>query len=58
VNKGPAFCTGKPHWGATNKSCDINQYGVPPMDGSKQDGQAGCTGNQYWGATKKACDID
>jgi hypothetical protein len=39
-------------------ACDINQYGAPPMYGSKEDGQAGCTRNTYRGAVKKACGVD
>jgi hypothetical protein len=58
VNKGPTYGTRKPYWGAAEKACDVDQYGAPPMDGSKEDGQVGCTGKPYWGAAKKACDID
>ena len=32
-------CTRKPYWGAAKKACSVNQYGAPPMDGSKN-GQA------------------
>jgi hypothetical protein len=58
VNKGPACCIGKPYWGVTKKMCDVDQYGAPPMDGSKEDSQASCTRNPYWGAAKKACGVD
>jgi hypothetical protein len=58
VNVGPTCCTGEPYWGATKKACDINQYGAPPMDRSKEDDQTGCTGKPYWGAVKKACSVD
>jgi hypothetical protein len=40
VNKGPACCIGKPYWGVTKKMCDVDQYGAPTMDGSKEDSQA------------------
>jgi hypothetical protein len=58
VNEGPTCYTKKPYWGAANKACDIDQYGAPPMDGSKEDGQAGCTGKPYWGAAKKSCGVN
>jgi hypothetical protein len=29
--------TGNPYWGAAKKVCDVDQYGAPPMDGSKDD---------------------
>jgi hypothetical protein len=58
VNEGPTCCTGKPYWGAVKKACDINQYGAPPMDGSKEDDQVGYTGKLYWGVVKKECSID
>jgi hypothetical protein len=58
VNEGPTCCTGKPYWGAAKKACDINQYGAPPIDGSKEDGQVGCTRKPYWAAAKKAYDVD
>jgi hypothetical protein len=58
VNEGPACCTGKPYWGVVKKACDVDQYGAPPMDGSKEYGQAGCTGNPYWGVVKKVCGVD
>jgi hypothetical protein len=48
---------GPPRWGAA-KVCDVDQYGAPPMDRSKEDGQAGYTGKPYWGAVKKACGVD
>jgi hypothetical protein len=47
VNEGPTCCTGKPYWGAVKKACDVDQYGTPLMDGSKEDDQAGCTGKPY-----------
>jgi hypothetical protein len=47
VNEGPTCCTRKPYWGVTKKACDVDQYGAPPMDGSKEDGQAGCTEKPY-----------
>jgi hypothetical protein len=37
VNEGPTCCTGKPHWGAAKKACSVDQYGAPPMGGSKED---------------------
>jgi hypothetical protein len=46
-------CTGKPYWGATKKACDVDQYGAPPMDGSK-DGQAGAPATVPTGATATA----
>jgi hypothetical protein len=58
VNEGHACCTGKPYWDVAKKACDVDQYGVAPMDGFKEDGQAGRTGNPYWGAAKKACGVD
>jgi hypothetical protein len=58
VNEGPTCYTRKPYQGSTKKVCNINQYGAPPMDGSKEDDQAGYTGNPYWGAAKKVCDVD
>jgi hypothetical protein len=58
VNEGPTCCTEKSYWGAAEKACDVDQYGTPPMDGSKEDVQAGCTEKSYWGVAKKACDID
>jgi hypothetical protein len=58
VNEGPTCCTEKSYWGAAEKACDVDQYGAPPMDGSKEDVQAGCTEKSYWGVVKKACDID
>jgi hypothetical protein len=51
-------CTKKPYWGATKKACDVDQYGAPPMDGSKEDDQTGCTRKLYWGAAKKSCGVD
>jgi hypothetical protein len=41
VNERPTCYTGKPYWGAAKKVCGVNQYGAPPMDGSKKGGQAG-----------------
>jgi hypothetical protein len=38
VNEGHACCMGKPYWDAVKKACDIDLYGAPPMDGSKEDG--------------------
>jgi hypothetical protein len=35
VHEGPTYCTGKSYWGAAKKACDVDQYGVLPMDGSK-----------------------
>jgi hypothetical protein len=70
VNKAPTCFTGEPYWGAVKKAYDIDQYGAPPMDGSKEDDQAGapvpapvagltcCNGKPYWGAVKKACGVD
>jgi hypothetical protein len=58
VNEGPTWCTGKPYRGVAKKACEVNQYGAPPIDGSKEDDQLGCTEKPYWGATKKACDVD
>jgi hypothetical protein len=57
VNEGSTCYTGKPYQGATKKACNIDQYGAPPMDGSKEDDQAGYTRNPYWGAAK-VCDVD
>jgi hypothetical protein len=58
VNEESTCCMGKPYWGATKKTCDVDQYGAPPMDGSKEDDQVGCTEKPYWGAAKKACGVD
>jgi hypothetical protein len=41
VNEGPTCCTEKTYWGATKKACDVDQYGAPPMDGSKEDSHVG-----------------
>jgi hypothetical protein len=38
VNEGPTCCTGKPYMGAIEKACNVDQYGVPPIDESKKDG--------------------
>jgi hypothetical protein len=54
VNEGPTCCTRKLYCCVAH----TGQYGAPPMDGSKEDGQAGCTEKSYWGATKKVGDID
>jgi hypothetical protein len=32
ANEGATCCTRKPYWGVTEKACDIDQYGAPPMD--------------------------
>jgi hypothetical protein len=40
------------------KACDVDAYGAPPMDGSKENDQASYTEKPYWGATKKACGIN
>jgi hypothetical protein len=37
---GQAGCIGNPYWGVAKKACAVDQYEIPPMDGSK-DGQAG-----------------
>jgi hypothetical protein len=37
VNEGPTCCIGKSYWGVVEKACDVDQYGAPPMDGSKED---------------------
>jgi hypothetical protein len=58
MNEGPTCYTGKPYWGAVERTCNIDQYGAPPMDGSKEDVQACCTRKPYWGVVKKACGAD
>jgi hypothetical protein len=70
VNEGPTCYIGKLYWGAAKKACGIDQYGAPPLDGSKEDGQVGvlvlaptigptcCNEKPYQGATKKACNAD
>jgi hypothetical protein len=40
------------------KACDIDQYGAPLLDRSKEDDQPGCTEKQYWGAVKKTYEVD
>jgi hypothetical protein len=47
ANEGPTCCTRKPYWGAAKKACDVDQYGAPLMDRSKEDDQAGCTRKPY-----------
>jgi hypothetical protein len=58
MNEGPTCYTGKPYWGAVERTCNVDQYAAPPMDGSKEDVQACCTRKPYWGAVKKACGAD
>jgi hypothetical protein len=58
MNEGPTCYTRKPHWNTAKKACNVDQYGAPPMDGSKEDDQAGCTEKPYWGAAKKACSVN
>jgi hypothetical protein len=53
VNKGPTCCTRKSYWGATKKAFDVDQYGAPPINRSKEDDQSGCTRNPHWGAAKR-----
>jgi hypothetical protein len=54
VNESPTCCTGKPYWGAAEMACDVDQYGAPPVGGSKEEG---CTEKPYWSAVKRECSV-
>jgi hypothetical protein len=41
VKEGPTCYTGKPYWGAAKKACGVDQYGAPPMYGSRKASTAG-----------------
>jgi hypothetical protein len=58
-----------PYWGVMKKACSVDQYGAPPMDGSKEDDQVGapvstpmvrpiCCIGKPWSAVKKVCGVD
>jgi hypothetical protein len=56
VDEGTACLMGKPYWSAAKKVCDVDQYGAPPMDGSKDD-QAGALATVPAGAQGLATPI-